>query len=131
MIRTYDSHYRGECRSEMCEQIDSASWLEFNHPDRWPLIFHVANEISAKPQYMQRRKKEGVKPGVADLIDFGAVRGAFELKRRDRTKCTVRKEQREFLEAVDASGGFAAICYGFDELRKAYADYLAFVESNS
>jgi hypothetical protein len=126
LIRTYDSNYRGECRSEMCEQIDSASWLEFNYPERWPLIFHVPNEISAKPQYMQRRKKEGVKPGVSDIIDFGSIRGAFELKRLDRTKCKVTPDQREFLESVDASGGFAAICYGFAEFRRAYVDYLAF-----
>ncbi|QHJ83058.1 MAG: hypothetical protein [Caudoviricetes sp.] len=131
VIRTYDSNYRGECRSEMCEQMDCASWLEFNHPDRWPLIFHVPNEIRANPQYMQRRKKEGVKPGVSDLIDFCAVRGAFELKRRDKSKCKVSKEQREFLEATAASGGFAAICYGFEQFRVAYADYLIFVAQNS
>lgn len=126
MIRIYDSHYRGECRREEYEQIDCASWLEFNHADRWPLIFHVANEIRANPQYMQRRKKEGVKPGVSDLIDFGAVRGAFELKRLDKSKCKVSKEQRGFLEATAASGGFAAICYGFEQFKLAYSDYLVF-----
>lgn len=131
MIRTYDSSYRGECRSEMCEQIDSVSWLEYNYPDRWPLIFHCANEISAKPQYMQRRKKEGVKPGVSDIIDLGAVRGAFELKLLDKSKCRVSKDQRDFLDAVAASGGFAAICYGFEQFRVAYADYLIFIRENS
>lgn len=131
MIRTYDSHYRGECRSEMCEQIDCISWLQYNHPDRWPLIFHVPNETKASPQYMQRRQKEGVRPGVSDIIDFGAVRGAFELKRLDKSKCRFPKEQKDFLNSVADSGGFAAICYGFAEFCKAYADFLVFVEENS
>lgn len=127
MIRTYDSHYRGECRKEELEQIDCASWLQHNHPDRWPLCYHVPNETKATAHYMQKRQKMGVKSGVSDIIDFGLVRGAFELKRLDRTKSTVSKEQREFLTGVDESGGFAAICYGFVEFKNAYTDFLVFV----
>lgn len=132
MIRIYDSDYRGDCRTERMEQIDSASWLQFNHPERWRLIFHVPNEASGKrTNHLQMRVKEGVKSGVSDIIDFGLIRGAFELKRMDKSKCKVSKEQREFLAAVDESGGFAAICYGFSEFRRAYADYLAFIAEKS
>lgn len=131
MIRIYDSGYRGECPSEMVEQINSMGWLEKHHPDRWPLIFHYPAEAKAKPQYMAIRRKLGVKAGIADIIDFGSVRGAFELKRRDKTKSKVSKDQLEFLESVDASGGFAAIAYGFDEFLLAYSDYLAIVNSDS
>lgn len=127
MIRIYDSGYRGDCRQEWAEQIDAMGWLEFNHPDRWPLCFHVPNEIKASPQYMQKRQKMGVKSGVSDIIDFGLIRGAFELKRLDKSKCSVSKEQRDFLKAVDESGGFAAIVYGFEQFKLAYADYLEFV----
>lgn len=127
MIRTYGGDYRGDCRREEYEQIDCASWLQYNHPERWPLIFHVPNETKATASYMQKRQKMGVKPGVSDIIDFGAIRGAFELKRADRTKCSVSKEQRAFLQAVDETGGFAAICYGFEAFKVAYTDYLAFV----
>ena len=130
MIRIYDSGHRGPCRHEWAEQIDSAGWLEFNYPERWPLCFHVANEIRANPQYMQKRKKMGVNPGVSDIIDFGVVRGAFELKRCDRTKSKVSTDQRAFLQAVADSGGFAAICYGFQEFKRAYADYLEFVREH-
>lgn len=129
MINIYDSHHRGECRQEWAEQIDAMGWLEFNHPDRWPLCFHCPNEVKANAQYMQKRQKMGVKAGVSDIVDFGHVRGAFELKRMDRTKSKVSKEQREFLDGVDESGGFAAICYGFQEFKKAYADFLEFVAS--
>jgi len=127
MIRIYDSGYRGDCRVETIEQIDCAGWLEFNHPERWPLIWHTPNEARATASYMQKRQKMGVKSGVSDIIDFGLVRGAFELKRLDKSKCSVSKEQRVFLQAVDDSGGFAAIVYGFSEFKKAYADYLSFI----
>lgn len=131
MIRIYDSGYRGECPSERVEQINVMGWLEKNHPDRWPLIWHTPNEIKASPQYMAMRKKMGVKSGIADVIDFGVVRGAFELKREDRTKSSVSKEQRDHLGAVDASGGFAAIVYGYQQFLLAYSDYLAIVNSDS
>lgn len=131
MIRIYDSNYRGDCRQEWAEQIDCMGWLEFNHPDRWPLIWHTPNEARATASYMQKRQKMGVKSGVSDIIDFGLVRGAFELKRLDKSKCSVSKEQRMFLRAVDDSGGFAAIVYGFEQFKLAYADYLEFVRSSS
>lgn len=131
MIHIYDSNYRGECPSEMVEQINSMGWLEKHYPDRWPLIFHYPAEVKAKPQYMAVRRKCGVKAGISDIIDFGEIRGAFELKRRDKTKSKVSKDQIAFLESVDASGGFAAIVYGFDQMMLAYSDYLAIVNSDS
>lgn len=127
-IRLYKSSHTGPCRSEMCEQIDSMGWLERNSPERWPLIFHCPNEVKASPQYMQRRAKEGVKPGVSDIIDFGQVRGAFELKRLDGRKSKPTKDQLAFLQSVADSGGFAAVCWGFDQFKLAYADFLVFVE---
>lgn len=129
MIRIYDSGYRGECSSEMVEQINCMGWLEKHQPDRWPLIFHYPAEAKAKPQYMAVRRKLGVKAGISDIIDFGEIRGAFELKRRDKTKSKVSKEQLAFLESVDASGGFAAICYSFEQFLLAYSDYLKYIAS--
>lgn len=131
MIRIYDSGYRGECPTEMVEQINSMGWLEKHHPDRWPLIFHYPAEAKAKPQYMAVRRKLGVKAGIADIIDFGEIRGAFELKRRDKTKSKVSKDQLAFLEAVDASGGFAAICYSADQFMLAYSQFVDYCSSHS
>ncbi len=127
MIHIYDSNYRGECRNERCEQIDSISWLSFNYPERFPLIFHCPGETKASPQHMQMRAKEGVRAGVPDIIDLGRIGGLFELKRLDRAKSKVSKEQKTFLQAGDDAGHFVAICYGFSEFKKAYADYLEFV----
>lgn len=131
MIRIYDSNYRGDCRTERCEQIDSISWLAFNYPERFPLIFHCPGETKAKAQYMQMRAKEGVKPGPPDIIDLGGVVGLFEMKRLDRTKSKVSKEQKTFLQAGADAGHFVAICYGFAQFKLAYADYLVFVAENS
>lgn len=127
MIHTYNPNYRGPCRSERCEQIDAMGWLEVNHPDRWPLIWHTPSETKASPQHMQMRAKEGVKPGVPDIIDAGAVRGFFEMKRLDSSKSRLTKDQRAFLQAAADSGAFAAVCYGFEAFKQAYSDYLGFV----
>ena len=127
MIRIYDSGYRGDCRSERCEQIDAIGWLKHNYPDRWPLIFHCPGETKASPQHMQMRAKEGVKAGPPDIIDLGGIVGLFELKRVDRTKSKVSKEQKEFLLAGAECGHFAAIVYGFEQFKLAYADYLSFI----
>jgi hypothetical protein len=131
MIRIYDSGYRGDCRIERCEQIDSISWLAFNYPERFPLIFHCPGETKASPQHMQMRAKEGVKAGPPDIIDLGGIVGLFELKRLDRTKSKVSKEQKSFLQDGAEAGHFVAICYGFSEFKKAYADYLAFIAEKS
>lgn len=127
MIRIYDSGYRGDCRTERCEQIDCISWLKHNYPDRWPLIFHCPGETKASPQHMQMRAKEGVKAGPPDIIDLDGIVGLFELKRLDRTKSKVSKEQKEFLLAGAERGHFAVICYGFEQFKAAYLDYLAIV----
>lgn len=129
MIRIYDSGYRGDCRTERCEQIDSISWLSFNYPERFPLIFHCPGETKASPQHMQMRAKEGVKAGPPDIIDLDQWPGLFELKRLDRTKSKVSKEQKDFLLAGSERGHFTAICYGFEQFKKAYSDYLAFIAS--
>lgn len=131
MIRHYDSGYRGDCRSERCEQIDCISWLSFNYSERFRLVFHCPGETKAKAQHMQMRAKEGVRAGVPDIIDLGTTVGLFELKRMDRTKSKVSKEQRAFLQDGADAGHFAAICYGFSEFKLAYADYLEFVRNNS
>lgn len=129
MIRIYDSGYRGDCRSERCEQIDSISWLAFNYPERFPLIFHCPGETKANPQHMQMRAKEGVKAGPPDIIDLGGIVGLFEMKRLDRTKSKLSKDQKSFLQTSDDAGHFVAICYGFEQFKLAYADYLEFVAS--
>ena len=129
MIHTYDSHYRGPCRQERAEQIDCMSWLSYNYPAEYALTFHVPNESRGTPMHYAMRAKEGVKAGVPDIIHLGGTAkwrcGLFELKRLDRTKSRVSDEQTYFLEAADSAGSFVAICYGFEQFKLAWLDYLS------
>lgn len=128
MIHTYDSHHRGACRSERAEQIDAMSWLAYNYPDHYRLCFHVPNESAGNAMHYAMRHKEGVKAGVPDIIHLGGAGswrcGLFELKRLDRTKSRVSHEQTAFLEAAAEAGCFAAVCYGFEQFKVAWLDYL-------
>jgi len=126
MTRTYGGTYRGPCRTERPEQIDAISWLSIYHPERFPLIFHCPSETRATASHMQMRAKEGVKPGIPDIIDMaGPVLGLFEMKRRDRTKSSLSKAQKDVLAAAERAGHFTAICYGVDAFKEAYADFLS------
>lgn len=125
MIRIYKGDFRGDCRTERCEQIDAAGWLEKHHPDRWPLIWHTPNETKGTARHMQMRAKEGTKPGVPDLIDAnGPINGFFELKRLDPNKSRLSADQRKFLQAAADRGHFVAVCYGFEQFKLAYVDFL-------
>ena len=133
MIRTYDSGFRGKCRTERAEQIDCISWLGYHYPAEFALCFHCANETLGTKMHYAMRAKEGVKAGVPDIIHIGGTdvwrAGLFELKRLDRTKSRLSDEQRAFLEAADARGCFAAVCYGFENFKVAWLEYLSGLRS--
>lgn len=133
MIRIYDSGYRGECNSEDGDQMSCMEWIKHHHPNRWPLVFHCPNELTVDKKkrgyalHLDRRKRKGVKPGIPDTLDLnGPIVGAFELKKKDKNQTSVTKSQRDVLAAVSASGGFAAICYGYEQFVIAYSDYLEY-----
>lgn len=123
-IRIYDSHYRGDCRTERCEQIDSMSWLEVSYPEHFELTFHAPNESRSTMNHRDIRKKEGVKPGVPDIICLMDIVGVFEMKRMDKSQSSISKDQREFLEKSADQGHFVAVCYGFEQFKLAFIDYL-------
>ena len=72
----------------------------------------------------------GVKKGVADIVDLCGTdvwrSGVFEMKALNGS---LADEQLEFLEAADARGCFAAVCYGFEEFKKAWIFYLSGLRS--
>jgi len=133
MIHTFDSHYRGPCRQERAEQIDAISWLVVHYPAEFALIFHAPNESAGNAFHHSIRAKEGVKAGVFDIIHLGGTdqwrAGCFEMKRLDRTKSKVSAEQKAWGEAADSRGCFVAICYGFEEFKKAWLFYLSGLRS--
>lgn len=82
--------------------------------------FHPANETQAKPQYLAKRRRLGVKPGVPDVIVIrrppcGSFFGvAIELK-STLPSARVSDEQREWLAALEAAGWAARVCRGAGE----------------
>lgn len=128
MIRIYDSGFRGDCRREKAEQIDCISWVSFNYPDEFKLTFHPENESMGNAAHHSMRIKEGVKAGIPDIIHLGGTdkwrSGLFELKRLDARKSKVSAEQKVILELADERGSFAAVCFGFEQFKLAWIDYL-------
>jgi hypothetical protein len=128
MIRIYDSGYRGKCRYEDAEHIDCVAWVRHHHPEHARLMHHPANESMVRVQYRAKLSKMGLLPGVSDLILLYPASGhpyaMFELKRRDRTKSRLSKAQRAVLTAADGVGAFASVCYGFEEFKQAFIEYI-------
>lgn len=136
MIRIYGKPIKGKCRSEEAEQIDCMNWVNYHYPERAILCFHPANEVTVdkrKPGWilhLEKRRRKGVKSGVVDIIDLHGTdvwrSGVFELKKLDGR---VDKDQIAFLEAADVRGCFSAVCYGFEQFKVAWIEYLSGLRS--
>ena len=75
--------------------------------------FHVGNEGVHHVAYRVKQKRLGAKAGVSDLILFYAGE-FFALELKTETGRTT-DAQRDFIAAVIAAGGHAAIGRGLDE----------------
>ncbi len=81
---------------------------------------------------MNKFKREGFRPGVADLI-YLQPRGpynclAIEMKATDQRNLKnggLSPQQAEFLAAVNANGGTGETCYGCDEALNIFAWYMS------
>ena len=124
----FDSGYRGNCNYEDDDAASFYLWVALHHPK--VNIFHVANEsgFSSSAGHIEKRRRKGVRQGVSDYIILTPSRGygfaVIESKRRDRTKSKWQEGQREFLNQCSSDGGFAAVCYGLEEMKKAFNFYL-------
>lgn len=108
-----------QCPLEEQDQMALAELLDWIGV-KW---IHVANETKAKPQYMAKRKRLGVKPGFPDVAIFdpppnykNAVGAMIELKRKTGGK--VSPEQTIWLECLRERGWQTAICCGFDDAKR-------------
>lgn len=127
----YLEYYGGPvnaCPLEKIDQMNSVSWLRHEYPDY--LFFHPVNEGLKHKASAVMDAQMGLLKGVSDfviLIGFGGKYpfAAIELKRQGKAQASpVSKEQREFLAAVRRRGGFAAVAYGFEQFKIAWADML-------
>lgn len=125
----WDDAAEDDCRYEVSEQIDSMAWLKEFYPDARKLTFHVPNESDAKPQHRASLQQQGVTAGVSDIITLYGYGGAFEMKRENRSKSSVSKEQRSFLAGAVEQNHFAALCYGAGAFKAAWADYISMIRA--
>ena len=109
------------------EQMAFVQWCHLNDI----IVHHSGNEIGGSTQAMKTRamkmKKMGTSKGFPDLLVFIPVYGvaggvdcyqmcAIEMKRKKGS--TTSKEQKEWLEILQASGAMSAVCKGADEAIK-------------
>lgn len=113
-------------RKEEAHQFDSYSWLTYEFP-MW-LVWHTKNEGKKTIGTAVKDQQAGVKKGVSDILILTGFIGckysfiAIELKRANKKGTKVSDEQKEFLRRVRECGGFAAVCYGVDQVKLAIAD---------
>ena len=106
------------------EQIAFVQWCRANGL----IVHHSGNEIGGSTPAMKARavkmKKMGTSKGFPDLLVFIPITGvtgeidsyqmcAIEMKRRKGG--IVSKDQKRWLEILQASGAMTAVCHGADE----------------
>lgn len=115
-----------DTRAEKYHQVDSNSWITYSFP-QW-LVWHTKNEGKKTIGEAVQDQQAGVKKGVSDILILTGFVGckypfiAIELKKANKKGTKVSKEQKEFLRHVRECGGFAALCYGVNQVKKAIED---------
>ena len=95
-----------------------ARWNEKKYPElAW--LLHVPNGGLRNIPEAVRFKKEGVRAGFPDCILPVARHGyhslAIELKRQKGASFTISKEQKAWLDYLNAQGWCAVVCHGASE----------------
>jgi len=105
---------RPPCPTEEQEMLTLAEYLDARGDLLW---CHVPNERHAKPQYLHKLRRLGVKKGVPDVLILEPMRTipgvAIELKRRRGGKES--PEQRAWIQDLRDRGWVAYCCYGADQ----------------
>lgn len=124
-IRVYgDKSYRGECPKEDAEQVAFFYWLRGELPDLGRIAFHTRNEGLFTHAQIERFKREGLTPGVADIVIPGQQTLAIELKRRDHTLCELTRDQKSWLMNAKSAGWRVCIALGADAAAAAVIDWI-------
>lgn len=99
------------------------------HEARYPalkMLAAVPNGARVAFSTARKLKREGMKSGVPDLILFFPAQGfhglAIELK---SLTGTASKEQKDWIERLNANGYRAEVCRGHEAAWKVIADYLS------
>lgn len=119
--------------------VDSVLWEYKNDPTFIrPLFFAVPNgsflgggNPISRARVMEKLKKEGLFPGVSDILylqargDFSSLAMEFKIpSRRREERGGLSEDQFEFLEAVAQEGGAPFLVYSVDEALASFAWYM-------
>lgn len=126
----------------MSEHDDQTAFVQYvriaysARADFLPLLFFaVPNGVKLGGRntaaMMQKLKAEGFTTGVADVLYLQPRGGypflAIELKtekRRNEKNGGLSPDQQQWLQQARAAGGMVYVCYGFDEARDAFDEYM-------
>ena len=95
--------------SEEREQMKLAAYLD----GQKFLWCHVPNGGHRRKVVAASLKRQGVKPGVPDVLIFAPIQAAIELKRKSGG--SVSANQRKFLDALSNAGWETYIARGADK----------------
>ena len=109
---------------EKDEQIALFDWASYRTDLQ--LMFHIANEGRRSVQHTQALLRQGMKPGVPDImlpVARGRYHGLFiEMKRRIGGR--VSPEQRAWQKALLEEGYCAVVCKGFEDAKETIDWYM-------
>lgn len=116
-------------RKESNEQMVIIQWAEMNKSKycELSLIYHVGNGGTRHIAEAANLKRQGVKPGVPDLV-LPVARGGYfglyiELKADENGK--VSEHQKKWLKDLKEQGYMAGVCYGAEEAISVIKKYLS------
>lgn len=108
-----------KCRESVFQE-NLAKYLDY----MGALWNHTPNEIKAKPQYMKKRRKQGVKKGFPDNSIYEPnkyYKGLFiELKTGGNSASI---EQEEWINNLNKNGYLAFVSYSLEECMYVYEHY--------
>lgn len=108
-------------KSEHHEQIKLIAWA--NSMDL--PIFAIPNGGARHASTGAKLKREGVRPGVPDLmlpVASCGFHGLFIEMKAEGGR--VSKKQKQWIARLNTNGYLAVVCYGFEDARKCVEDYL-------
>lgn len=113
--------------TESAAQARVIAWADAQGDDRLAWLFHVPNGGHRSAKTGAQMQREGVRPGVPDLlllIPCGGYHGlAIELKRRKGGR--LRASQRAWLASLGQHGYRAEVARGADHAIAILTDYLS------
>jgi hypothetical protein len=120
-----DKNFRGMCPEEKHEIASFFQELRLRYPDLAKTACHVRNEGKRTRWEAYKHKKEGMVPGIADIVIGGIPTAFIELKRRDHTQSKLPTGQIECLRAAKSQGCFVAIALGAEAAMRAVERWMA------